>query len=254
MTKEKLYFASDMHFGSDILENPRITEKRFVRWLNVIQKDAKALYLLGDVFDFWFEYKKVVPQGFTRILGKLAEMHDNGIEIHFFIGNHDMWVFDYLPKEIGAIIYKEALLTEINGKTFYLSHGDGLGDESHSFKFIRSVFRNRFCQFLFARFPSAWGIALAHRWSKHNRKKNIEISAPYFGEDKEHLVLFAKKYLKENPTVDYFIFGHRHILLDLMLNQKSRILIIGDWMEYFSYAVFDGKELYLEQFEDAELK
>jgi len=249
MTKEKTYFASDMHFGSDIFEDPITSEKRFIRWLNLIQKDAKAIYLLGDVFDFWFEYKKVVPQGFTRVLGKLAEMHDNGTEIHFFIGNHDMWVFDYLPKEIGAIIYREPLLTEIDGKKFYLAHGDGLGEESRYSQFIRSVFRNRICQFFFAHFPSAWGIELARRWSTHSRKKNIANAIPYLGENKEPLVLYAKKYLRENPKVDYFIFGHRHILLDLMLNQQSRIMIVGDWMEYFSYAVFDGKELYLEQFE-----
>ncbi len=249
MTKEKIYFASDMHFGSDIFEDPQITEKRFVCWLNIIKKDAKALYLLGDVFDFWFEYKKVVPRGFTRVLGKLAEMHDYGIEIHFFTGNHDMWIFDYLPKEIGAIIHKKPLLTEIDGKIFYLAHGDNLGNESRFSKFISSVFHNRVCQYLFARFPSAWGIGFAHRWSKQNRKKDIAISAPYFGEDKEPLVLYAKKYIKEHPEVDYLIFGHRHIMLDLMLQRKSRMMIVGDWMEYFSYAVFDGKELYLEQFE-----
>jgi len=251
MAKNKTYFASDIHLGSDIFENPKIAEMRFVRWLDTIKNDAKALYLLGDIFDFWFEYKKVVPRGFTRFLGKIAEMHDNGTEIHFFTGNHDIWVFDYLPKEVGAIIYKKPLLTEIDGKFFYLAHGDGLGDRSRSFKLIRSVFHNRFCQLLFARFPSAWGIGLAHRWSKHNRKKGIKTPAPYFGENKEHLVLYAKEYVKNHSEVDFLIFGHRHIMLDLMLNRKSRLMIIGDWMQYFSYAVFDGKELSLEQFEDS---
>lgn len=247
--KNKIYFASDMHFGSDILENPLDTERRFVRWLNTIKEDAKALYLLGDVFDFWFEYKKVVPKGFTRFLGKIAEMHDNGTEIHFFTGNHDIWAFDYLPKEIGAIIHKEALVTEIEGKRFFIAHGDGLGDESWSFRFLRSIFHNRFCQFLFSHFPSGWGVGFGYWWSRHNRNKSLTHPTPYMGEDKEHLIIFAKQYIQTHPDIDYFIFGHRHILLDLMLNKKSRIMIIGDWMEYFSYAVFDGKEISLEQFE-----
>jgi UDP-2,3-diacylglucosamine hydrolase len=248
MAKDKVYFASDMHFGSTIFEDPKITEKRFVRWLNSIREDAKALYLLGDIFDFWFEYKEVVPRGFTRFLGKIAEMHDDGVEIHFFIGNHDIWMFDYLPEELGVTIHRGPLTVEIGGKRFYLAHGDGLGDRSRSFRLLRSIFHNRVCQFLFARFPSRWGIGFAHWWAKHNRKKDLADPAPYFGEDKEHLVLYAKAYIKEHPEIDYLIFGHRHILLDLMLNRKTRMMIIGDWMQYFSYAVFDGTELSLEQF------
>lgn len=250
MEKNKVYFASDLHLGSDIFEDPLMAEKRFVRWLDAIKEDARMLYLLGDIFDFWFEYKKVVPRGFTRFLGKLAELHDGGTEIHFFTGNHDMWVFDYLPKETGVIVHKEPLLTEINGKRFYLAHGDGLGDDSRSFKIIRSVFHNKFCQFLFSTLPSNWGVGFAHRWSKHNRKKDVEFSAPYFGEDKEHLVLYAKDYLQKDPDIDYFVFGHRHIMLDLLLNKRTRILILGDWMQFFSYAVFDGENMILETFED----
>ena len=244
--KSNIYFASDMHFGSTIFEDPKETEKRFVRWLDSIKADAKALYLLGDVFDFWFEYKKVVPRGFTRFLGKIAEMHDSGTEIHFFIGNHDIWVFDYLPEEVGAIIHREPLVTEIDGKTFYIAHGDGLGDNSHSSRLIRYIFHNRICQWLFARVPSNWGIGFAHWWSKHNRIKDLASPAPYSGEDKECLVIYAKKFLQKHPEIDYFIFGHRHIVLDLLLNKKTRILIIGDWMQYFSYAVFDGENLTLE--------
>lgn len=249
MAKNKIYFASDMHFGSDILENPLDTERRFVRWLDTIKEEAQALYLLGDVFDFWFEYKKVVPKGFTRFLGKIAEMSDNGTKIHFFIGNHDIWVVDYLEKEIGAVIHKKPLVTEIYGKKFFLAHGDGLGDESISFRFLRSIFHNRVCQFLFARFPSTWGISFGYWWSRRNREKSLCNPTPYLGEEKEHLVKFSKKYIQEHPDMDYLIFGHRHILLDLMLNKKSRMMIIGDWMEYFSYAVFDGEIISLEQFE-----
>ena len=251
MAKDRIYFASDIHLGSSARENPLITEKRFVRWLDLIKDSAKTLYLLGDIFDFWFEYKRVVPKGFTRFLGKIAEMHDNGTEIHFFIGNHDIWMFDYFQKEVGIIVHKEPLVTEIAGKKFYLAHGDGLGDNSSSFKFLRSIFRNRICQFLFKRFiPSAWGLGFGHAWAKHNRKKSFANPIPYLGEDKEHLVLFSKQYIKQHPEIDFLIFGHRHIMLDLMLNKKSRMMIIGDWMEYFSYAVFDGSNLMLEQFEE----
>lgn len=250
MDRRKIYFVSDMHFGSDIFEKSIEREKRFVRWLDSIKDETKALYLLGDVFDFWFEYKYVVPAGFTRFLGKIAEMSDEGIEIHFFTGNHDIWAYGYLPKEIGVIIHREPLLTEISGKVFYLAHGDGLGDNSFSFRFIRSIFHNSICQKMFAFLHPRLGIGFGYRWSKHSRKKELKNPVPYLGEDKEHLVLYAKDYIKKHPEVDYLIFGHRHIMLDLMLNHKSRMMIIGDWLQHFSFAVFDGEELILEQLEE----
>jgi UDP-2,3-diacylglucosamine hydrolase len=250
MEKNKIYFASDLHLGSPLVGDSLIREKRFVKWLDSIKDDAKVLYLLGDIFDFWFEYKEVVPRGFTRFLGKMAELSDSGTEIHFFTGNHDIWVFDYLPKEIGVIVHKKPLLTEIYGKFFYLAHGDGLYDNSTSFKCLRWIFHNRICQTLFGAIPPSWGVALAHSYAQHSRKKDISNPSPYFGEDKEHLVLYAKEYIKTRPEIDYLIFGHRHILLDLMLSHKSRMLIIGDWLQYFSYAVFDGKNLSLEQCEN----
>lgn len=249
MTKDKIYFASDMHLGSAILENALETEKRLVRWLDIIKEDAKVLYLLGDVFDFWFEYKKVVPKGFVRFLGKLAELHDQGTEIHFFTGNHDIWTFNYLSREIGVVVHKKPWVTEIYGKKFFLAHGDGLGDESVSFRLLRSIFHNRFCQFLFAQLPSFWGMSFGHWWSRNNRQKSLSQPTPYLGEENEHLARFAKQYIIGHPDTDYLLFGHRHILLDLMLNQKSRMMILGDWMHYFSYAVFDGKEIFLKQFE-----
>jgi UDP-2,3-diacylglucosamine hydrolase len=254
MEKDKIYFASDLHLGSPLMGDSLIREKLFVKWLDSIKDDAKILYLLGDIFDFWFEYKEVVPRGFTRFLGKLAELSDAGTEIHFFIGNHDIWVFDYLPKEIGLTVHKKPLLTEIYGKTFYLAHGDGLYDNSRSFKCLRWIFHNRTCQILFGAIPPSWGVALAHSYAQHSRKKDITNPSPYFGEDKEHLVLYAKAYIKSYPETDYLIFGHRHILLDLMLSHKSRMLIIGDWLQYFSYAVFDGKDLTLKQFESEPIK
>ena len=247
--KDKIYFASDMHLGSPVFGDPREREKRLVRWLDTIREDAKALYLLGDVFDFWFEYKQAVPRGFTRFLGKLSELSDDGVEIHFFIGNHDIWVYDYLPEEIGLILHKEPFITQIAGKTFYLAHGDGLGDYSHSFKLIRWIFHSRTCQFLFRNFihPDL-GIKFGHTWAKHSRKKEWMHPLPYLGEEKEHLVLYAKACIQEHPEIDYIIFGHRHILLDLMLNPQTQMMIIGDWLQHFSYAAFDGKKLTLEKF------
>jgi len=244
-----IYFASDAHLGSNVFEDSLIVEKRLVKWLDSIKHDAKALYLLGDVFDFWFEYKHVAPRGFTRFLGKISEMSDMGIEIHFFIGNHDIWIFDYLSKETGAIIHKEPYVTEIEGKKFFLAHGDGLGDKSKQFKLIRYIFHNKLCQALFASIHPRWGIGLAHFWSRSSRQNGLKKPAGYLGEDKESLVLFSKKYLEQDNSIDYFVFGHRHILLDLMPTKKSRLLIIGDWLQYYSYAVFDGKEITLEQYE-----
>jgi UDP-2,3-diacylglucosamine hydrolase len=247
MAKDKIYFVSDMHFGSDVFNTSSEREKRFVRWLDSIREEAKALYLLGDVFDFWFEYKKAVPRGFTRFLGKIAEMSDAGTEIHYFTGNHDIWVSDYLPRETGVILHREPLVVALSGKTFYLAHGDGLGDNSRTFKLIRRIFHNRICQKLFALIHPDMGINLAHRWAKKSRMKELAHPTPYLGENQEHLAIYAKKYLHAHPNTDYLIFGHRHILLDLMLSKKSRMMIIGDWLQYFSYAVFDGKDLTLEQ-------
>lgn len=237
-----------MHFGTDVFGNPAERERRFVRWLDFIRNDVKALYLLGDVFDFWFEYKNCVPQGFTRFLGKIAELSDDGVEIHYFTGNHDVWIFDYLERETGVVVHREPLATQICGKNFFLAHGDGLGDNSRSFKIIRSMFHSRFCQRLFGMIHPSVGIWLAHKWAKHSRMKEFVNPVAYLGEDREHLVLFAKNYIKRFPATDFLVFGHRHIILDIMLSRQSRMLILGDWLQYFSYAVFDGENILIEQF------
>jgi UDP-2,3-diacylglucosamine hydrolase len=242
---KKIYFASDAHLGSDIFEPAQDVERRFVRWLDNIRADAEALYLLGDIFDFWFEYKKLVPRGFTRFLGKLGELHDQGIEIHYFTGNHDIWLTDYLANETGAIIHRTPLATTLHGKHFYLAHGDGLGDDSRSFCFLRKLFHNKTCRVLFACLPTNWAIGFGNAWARHSRQKEAANPIPYRGEDKEHLVVYAKKYLQEHPNTDYLIFGHRHILLNLPLAPHAQMLILGDWLRYFSYAVFDGAELVL---------
>jgi len=248
--KNKTYFVADVHLGSFVFSDSLEREKRLVRWLDSIRDEAKALFLLGDIFDFWFEYKEAVPRGFTRFLGKLAELSDNGMEIHYCIGNHDLWIFDYLPREIGLILHKNPVKTEIDGKIFYVAHGDGLGERSRSFKLIRRIFHNRICQILFRALHPDCGIGLAHLWARHSRQTEQKSPKPYFGEEKENLLHYSQSYLQTHPEIDYFVFGHRHILLDKPLNSKSRIMFIGDWLKLFSYAVFDGKELTFKRFEE----
>jgi len=246
--RKKVYFASDTHFGLDIKENPIESEKRFVRWLDSIKHETAALYLLGDTFDYWFEYKSVVPKGHVRVLGKLAEFTDAGIPVYIFTGNHDIWMFDYLSKEIGATVITEPIETEIYGKRFYLAHGDGLLDSNRSFRFFRFLFRNKFCQWLFKMVHPSLTTPLGFAWSRHNRKKKTGGKyAIYWGEENEPLIQFAKNY-SGSHNIDYFIFGHRHIMLDLMIKKTTRVVILGDWIDHFSFAVFDGEELFLEQY------
>ncbi len=244
MKMKKTYFLSDAHLGSRVVADGRAHEQRLVNFLDSIKCDAKAIYLLGDMFDFWFEYKTVVPKGFVRFLGKLAEFVDSGIAVHFFIGNHDMWTFGYLEQEIGVTVHRKPEVVEINGKTFFLTHGDGLNKQSCDFRFLRSIFHNRILQKFFMWVPPRLGLNFGYTWAKNNRLKKNGKDFSYKGEDKEYLVLFAKQYAEKQP-IDYFIFGHRHIELDLQLRNKSRVLILGDWLESFSYAVFDGEDICL---------
>lgn len=255
---KRVYFVSDAHLGtpyhrlstSDAVAQQKQShaiERKLCRWLDSIKKDAQAIFMLGDMFDFWFDYKCVVPRGFTRFLGKVSELTDAGIEVHFFIGNHDIWLTDYFEKECGMIIHRQPLVLKINDSSFFLAHGDGLGDDSRSFKIIRSIFHNSLCRKLFATIHPRWSVAFAHKWARHSRKTGH--FTDYMGEDKEHLVLFAKKQLDISPNINFFIFGHRHIILDLMLTHSTRIAILGDWIQHFSYGVFDGKHFSIELFE-----
>lgn len=248
---KNVYFISDAHLGCLALQHRRQQERRLVRFLDEIKGKAGALYLLGDMFDFWFEYRTVVPRGFTRFLGKISELTDMGIEVHYFTGNHDIWCLDYLETECGVILHRGALTEEIGDQTFYLSHGDGLGDRDWKFRFLRSVFHNKCCQWAFRWLHPYVGMKLGLIWAKHSRMKHKE-EPPYQGEDREPLVIFAKQYLKEHPDVDYFIFGHRHIELDLALSRQTRVLILGDWITQFTYAVYDGEQLYLESYTEGE--
>ncbi len=244
----KIYFASDLHLGAPDVKSSSDREKRFVRWIDACRPDMEELYLLGDIFDMWFEYKKVAPKGFIRLLGRLAELADEGIPIHYFTGNHDMWVFEHLPREVGMTLYRDPLRTELKGKRFLLGHGDGLGPGDRGYKFIKSVFRNRVSQWLYRWIHPDIGLPIAHYFSKTSREAGEE---EYLGEADEWLVQYCKSVLAEQHF-DYFIFGHRHLPLDIPLKGtkgSARYINLGDWLHYNSYARFDGEELTLEYFE-----
>ncbi len=241
--KEKIFFASDIHLGLPSHEKSLVREKLFVQWLDEIKNEAREIYLLGDIFDYWFEYKKVVPRGFTRFLGKIAEITDQGIPVHFFTGNHDIWILDYLPVESGIILHRNPIQKEFNGLQFYLGHGDALGPGDKGYKMLKKIFTSSVLQWLFARLHPNFSIWLAHKWS-HNSRYTKELSAEFKGEEKESLILHAKKILKAE-YFDFFVFGHRHIPLDYKLENNTRVIYLGDWITNFSYAVFDGKDLKL---------
>lgn len=250
---KNIYFLSDAHLGSRAIPHARTQERRLVNFLESIKHKAQAVYLMGDIFDFWFEYRDVVPKGYTRLLGKISELTDMGVEVHFFCGNHDLWQGDYFEKECGMIVHHHNEVVEIGDKTFFLAHGDGLDAEDKRFKFLRSVFHNKLCQRLFAALHPRWGVSFGLEWAKHSRmKRENGQEPPYQGEDKEALVKFAKDYMHSHPDINYFIFGHRHIDLDLMLSRDTRILILGDWITLYSYAVFDGVHMYMESFVEGE--
>jgi UDP-2,3-diacylglucosamine hydrolase len=243
--RTKIYFASDFHLGLPDHASSRSREDRIVRWLDLIKADAAEVYLVGDIFDFWFEYNKAIPKGFIRFQGKLAELVDFGIKITFFRGNHDMWMFDYFTQELGVEIHSNELIFERNGKRFYLHHGDGLGPGDSGFKIMKKFFRSNFCQWLFARIHPNLGLSIGQSWSL---KRRVSHSTKEFNkEEHEWLVTYSKELL-EKEYFDYLIFGHRHLPLDISIG-KSRYINLGEWIHYNSYAVFDGEEMRLEYFE-----
>lgn len=241
----KIYFASDFHLGSYPSDQSKDREKHIISWLDFIKKDASELYLVGDIFDFWFEYSTVVPKGYIRFLGKLAELADLGIKITLFKGNHDMWMFGYLKEELKAEIISNEKEITLNGKTFYIHHGDGLGPGDAKYKFLKKIFRSPLCQWLFARLHPNLGIGIAQRWSKHSRISNNS-EEKFLGEENEWLIVYAKEILK-NRHYDYFIFGHRHLPYEIALKNNSRIVNLGEWINYHTFAIWDGEELKLEK-------
>lgn len=245
-----VYFLSDSHLGASYIRDPKLHEARVVDFLRDIRKDATALYLMGDMLDFWFEYRNVVPRGFVRFFGALAELADMGVDIYWFKGNHDMWVFDYLPQEIGMTVIDGPLIKTIEGKTFLLDHGDAVGERPAGFRMLRSIFRNPVCRRLYASIHPRWTMALAHGWSAQSRKSGqaSEYSTRIGDPNDEPLVRFAKEYAAKpgHPKIDFFVFGHRHAMLDASIGDGSKVIILGDWINHYSYASFDGRDVSLK--------
>jgi UDP-2,3-diacylglucosamine hydrolase len=241
---KKAYFASDFHLGMYPHDISALREKEIIQWLDSIKTDAGALFLVGDIFDYWYEYKKVAARGHVRFLAKICEFTDNGIPVYFFTGNHDVWVFDYLPSETGVKVFYNAIEIEINDQKFIIGHGDGIGPGDWNYKFLRTCFHNKFLQFLFSKIHPNLTYALGQNWSKHSRYSK-GIFEEFHGMDKEFNILFAKNYLRSH-TINYFIFGHRHIPMDIRLNERSKLYNLGEWIFAKTFAVFDGKTMRLE--------
>ena len=244
---KKIYFTSDHHFGAPSKKASKPREEKFVAWLDKIKKDAEVLFILGDLFDFWFEYKQVIPKGFTRVLGKLAELSDHGIEIHFFAGNHDMWMRNYFEEEFSIVVYNKPQEFELNEKLFFIGHGDGLGPHDKGYKRLKKVFSNSFFKWLYRWIHPDFGVRFAQYLSLKNKLNSGNNDLKLKGNESEWLTQYARRKL-EHRHYDYFLFGHRHLPLEVPLNQKSTYFNLGDWITHFSYGVFDGREFKLEKY------
>ena len=246
---KKVYFLSDFHLGAPNQEVSLLREKKIVSFLQKISRDAAEIFIVGDLFDFWFEYRSVVPKGYVRILGKMAELTDRGIPIHFFTGNHDMWMSGYFEKELNVPVYHEPQVFTYNSKSFYIGHGDGLGPGDHGYKFIKKIFINPVSKFLFGLIPPHLGTGLASYLSRTSRSATGNNDEKFLGENGEWLISYCKEMLSKVHH-DYFIFGHRHLPIDFELGNQSRYVNLGDWLKYDSYAEFDGDNLSLKYLKD----
>ena len=247
-TGKKIYFASDFHLGVPTFELSLAREKKIVRWLDSIKHDAEEIYLVGDIFDFWWEYKYTIPKGQTRLLGKIAELTDSGLLVHFFTGNHDLWMKDYFIQELGVTVNHEPIKKIYNGKSFLIGHGDGLGPGDAWYKFLKKCFKNPFLIWCFKTLHPNLGFWIARRSSKRSRIITGDSDKKFLGTDNEWLMSYCKEQLQKEHT-DYFIFGHRHLPLDLKASETSRYINLGEWINYCSYAVFDGNDIKLKTFE-----
>ncbi|MEI9920605.1 MAG: UDP-2,3-diacylglucosamine diphosphatase [Bacteroidota bacterium] len=244
---KRIYFASDFHLGVPDLDTTIEREKKLVRWLESIRSDAHSLYLVGDMFDFWFEYKYTVPKGFVRFLGKLAELRDAGLPIYFFTGNHDLWMFDYFQKELDIVIYRDPQELRIGNHKILIGHGDGLGPGDGFYKVLKTgLFANPITQWLFARVHPNLGMYLAHKWSKSSRIANMK-RENFLKDENEFLFKYCVDVDKKEHH-DFYIFGHRHLPLDLKVSENSRYINLGEWVNYSPYAVYDGKDIALKSF------
>ncbi|RYY17643.1 MAG: UDP-2,3-diacylglucosamine diphosphatase [Chitinophagaceae bacterium] len=242
---KKIYFLSDFHLGAPDHARSLDREKKIVQFLEEIESNAAAIFIVGDMFDFWYEYRKVVPKGYVRLLGKLAGLTDKGIPVHFFVGNHDMWMKDYLTSELNIPVYFEPKEFVFNSKKFLVGHGDGLGPGDNGYKFLKKIFRNPVCQWLFGILPPAAGIGLADFFSRKSRAATGLNDQEFLGEENEWLITHCRSELSKK-FYDFIIFGHRHLPIDFALDGKSRYINLGDWINYFTYAVFDGQQLHLK--------
>ncbi len=245
---KKIYFLSDFHLGAPNYNSSLEREKKIVAFLTSIQEDAAEIFIDGDIFDFWYEYKTTVPKGYVRLLGKLAELTDGGIKVHVFTGNHDMWMSGYFEKELNIPVYHNPKTFTWGSKKFLIGHGDGLGPGDHGFKFIKKIFRNKLCQWLFGQLHPSWGMGLANYLSRKSREKTGTSDEVFFGE-KEWLIIYCREMLAKEHF-DYFIFGHRHLPIDHRLSETSRYINLGDWIRYFTYATFDGSDVVLHTWKD----
>jgi UDP-2,3-diacylglucosamine hydrolase len=248
----KSYFISDTHLGSLALANGRDIEKRLVAWLDSVKHDCDKLFMLGDMIDFWYEYKYVVPKGYVRFFGKIAEFTDAGIPVYWFTGNHDIWLYNYVQEELGVTVVKGNMEISLYGNKILMGHGDGLGDPNINFQIIRKIFHNKFCQSLFSALNPSIGMSFGLNWAKNSRLKRGSEPEKYKGEDKEHLIIFSKQHAANagEDAPDLYIFGHRHILLDMFITKKSRIVILGEWFHHYSYGVLDENGFNLISLED----
>lgn len=252
-SSKNIYFASDFHLGVPSYKESLKREKALVAWLNEIKDHAEEIYLMGDVFDFWFEYSKVIPKGYVRLLGKLAEITDAGIPVYLFKGNHDIWAFDYLSKELNIRIHRKPIVKEIQGKLFYLAHGDGLGPGDYTYKFLKQVFESRLCQWFFKWLHPDIGTQLGLIWSNYSRTTKInnkKYQQTIIPLEDEILFKYSLKKHQELPNINYFIFGHQHIPIIHKHSENCELVILGDWITHFTYGVFDGEELRLEYFKN----
>ena len=245
----KIYFCSDQHFGAPTPELSRPREVKFINWLDSIQQDIQALFVLGDLFDFWFEYNKVVPKGFTRVLGALARLSDQGIPIYFFVGNHDLWMRDYLKEELGISVFFEPQRFQIDNQLFYIGHGDGLGPGDRGYKMMKKVFTNSLCNWAFKWLHPDIGVRLAQHLSVKNKLISGEEDIHFLGEDKEWLIIYAKELL-EQEAIDYFVFGHRHLPMQLTLKNTAKYINLGDWISHFTYGQYSTEGFELNTFDD----
>lgn len=245
-----VYFLSDLHLGAPYFPDSKKSERRIVSFLDTIRHDAETIYLLGDILDYWYEYRYVVPRGFVRFFGKLAELSDSGIRIVWLIGNHDIWISDYIPSELGVQVIDGTLTEKIGNHTFFMTHGDGVGKLKGSFKILQRIFRNKLCQKAFSAIHPRWTIPFAYNWSCRSREKGENRGIP---DNKlvENLRQFSKDYHRTHPEIDFFVFGHVHVLTREEIDKGCEMIVLGEWLHTFSYARYADNTLSLHKFSES---